>query len=367
MICKSILCLLAFGISLLSAQLCPLVLPEGECVSNSSPCPMGKIQSDTFNCGSSTLQCCYTPAPEDLPEPPCGSRSPISRIFNGKDVLNACKWPWAVQIRTRLSGNNDPPGLSNTYQSCNGVLVRPDIVLTSACCIQTASLLNGNRPANESLLVIAGDYNVDEFDFQGTSLREKFVTVNKAYIHPGNFKKDVTTFNISDLYDDLRADYNIGVLKLEYPVDLGDCIELACLPSMDDITNLSPNELYSLPCHIASWGRHSTSVDNSVILRDAPFNIYPEPICNLIDPSFRSGSTCGRTVQGSMQGVCSGDDGGMVICEDPNTNKYKLFGMINFCKTEGCIAPVGNELVPISNLREQSTMSWINDIIQGNV
>ncbi|ESO83989.1 hypothetical protein LOTGIDRAFT_155299 [Lottia gigantea] len=276
------------------------------------------------------------PNPPTPPPPACGVRKPLrinGRMFNAQNVLDACRWPWIVSIRVRQNSFASPTP-SNTDSLCTGVLVKEDTVLTSANCLHMASVLNNRQRAAPNLLVVAGDLNTKTLDISNPTPRERYHTVCNTSIHPGNYRPDETRATLNDIAgenDIARKSFNIAVLKLNERVELGDCREKACLPSFLDLAT-KDNGVKN--CFMASYGTYDSTQNPSENLKESQVVLYPSYTCDLVSYPFTSapGTTCGRFTEGRPSGLCQGDDGGMVICEDAKTSTWKLFGLIDYAK-----------------------------------
>ena len=57
-----------------------------------------------------------------------------------------------------------------------------------------------------------------------------------------------------------------------------------------------------------------------------------------------------------------GDDGGMVMCQDPTSKVWTLNGLLNFPKFQQCTATTTN-FISITDLRNTDVWNWVTSTV----
>jgi len=234
-------------------------------------------------------------------------------IINGAPA-SECEWIWQVSLE-KSSGHH-----------CGGMLIAPDWVLTAAHCDGVKN-------------VRAGHYNVDEGG--------QVVRIDKWIPHPE--------------YDDKTYEYDIALIRLKSPMQMGGCVGLVCLPDRD----ISPGTT----CWTTGWG----STKQEDYDDRASSQSYPDKLQE-VQVDILSNSACQKKYKGKdditndmicAQGennkgitdACQGDSGGPLVCNVGG--KWSVYGATSWGR--GC----ADEDYPGVYSRVHYSLSWIEDVMGG--
>jgi len=205
---------------------------------------------------------------------------PNISIVNGEPAAE-CAWKWQVGLKSSQRGR----------PWCGGMLISPEWVLTAAHCLEGES--------QRGIYVVAGEHDVSK-----TSGNEQVIRSEKWVDHPQ--------------YNRRSYDFDIGLIKLEKPMEMNGCAGTVCLPSADV-------ELKSgTTCYISGWGTLSSGGKSPTVLQEGAVSVLSNAECKAT--SYRSSQITGsmlcaqgRTRDGRITDACQGDSGGPLVCESAGT------------------------------------------------
>lgn len=295
-------------------DVCPkdaVCLPEILCEANSQtnviPTPCRLSGTGYSNPGV----CCTNAYPDPDPGTPdveCGVGSPsIDTRIKSTNLLKKqakfAEFPWMAIVFFK----------NHTYK-CGASLVDDHWVLTAAHCV------NGYTASD--FRVRLGEYQVDLYD---TLYPYEDYDVASITMHPD--------FNANNLHND------VAVLELSRPVTYRHHINRICLPPPDRV------HADGQECIATGWGKDAFDGGKyQVILKKVSLPVVPYDRCQemlrktrlgrffILDKSF----VCAGGKAG--QDACTGDGGGPLMCLNPNSNRYELYGMTAWgigCGIEG--------------------------------
>jgi len=274
----------------------------------------------------------------------CGVRGAGSKrngtninIINGDDAAT-CDWRWQVGLRETLEKR----------PFCGGMLISPGWVLTAAHCA-----------AAPGLNVLAGITGLNS----GEST-EQHRWASQVIRHP--------SYDVGPP----SASWDIALIRLESPMEMGECVGTVCMPSGGDITPGSK-------CWITGWGSRrqragSMTGQNSMVdpvldrtpgatsslpttLQEAQVTIVSNEDCvkqkGYTQAEIGPSEICAQGL--SSKGVtdaCQGDSGGPLVCE--SEGKYSIYGATSWGK--GC----GDEHHPGVWARIYEAYDWIQHTIE---
>jgi len=237
---------------------------------------------------------------------------PNISIVNGEDAAE-CAWKWQVGLKSSASGR----------PWCGGMLITPEWVLTAAHCLE-------DEP-QQGLYVVAG-----EWDVRSNSGNEQTRRSAKWVDHPR--------------YNIYNSDFDIGLVKLESPMDMNACVGTVCLPE----TDVAPGST----CWITGWGALSWGGKSPNILQEAQVSVLSNEECK--KTGYRSSQITdsmlcaqGRSRSGAIIDACQGDSGGPLVCESSGT--WSVYGATSWGR--GC----AGERYPGIWSRVHESLDWIEE------
>lgn len=205
-------------------------------------------------------------------------------IVNGQDA-DHCEWRWQVGLRQAAD---------SLMPFCGGSLIDTQWVLTAAHCM-----------VMEEFYVTAGDHSANT-----TSGYEQVRKAVQSTKHP--------------YYDSKSMIYDIALVKLETPMELGECVGTVCLP-----TDGQDIPLFS-QCWITGWGTLKSGGAQPDVLKEAAVSVINNKACvenyDYFDTRIHSTMICaqGQNAAGGNTDACQGDSGGPLVCQAEG--KWVLFG-----------------------------------------
>ncbi|XP_049826370.1 brachyurin [Aethina tumida] len=199
-----------------------------------------------------------------------GTKANSLKIVGG-DEVEPHSLPFMAVIKTEIN---------DISIVCGGSLVKENVVLTAAKCVDGASEVE----------ITLGAHNIDEDEDSQVVL-----TSNDFVIHE--------EYNATTRHND------IALINLPAGVPLSASIALAPLPTAGDIFN-SYDEQLGL---VAGWGRdNDTTLVHSPVLRKMEVVIIPLLMCEI--SYFFGLSTSQMCTIGTLgKGICLGDNGGPLM------------------------------------------------------
>lgn len=272
--------------------------------------------------------CTNTIGPKPEPNLLCGeSNAEFATRIKNTNLLDAqskfAEFPWMAIVFFR----------NQTYK-CGASLVDERWVLTAAHCVA------GFEPYD--LKVRLGEWQVDVFD-------EKYpyedYDIASIAVHP--------KFNSANLHND------VAVLELDRPVTYYYHINRICLPPPDRVHPAGTQ------CVATGWGKDAFDGGKyQVIMKKVTLPVVPYDTCQellrktrlglffILDKSF----VCAGGKAG--QDSCTGDGGGPLMCLNPDSGRYELYGMTAW--GIGC----GIEGNPGVYVNVPYFMNWVYEVMQ---
>ncbi|XP_045538526.1 uncharacterized protein LOC123722084 [Papilio machaon] len=210
---------------------------------------------------------------------------------------------------------------SNKSLLCGGVISRPDVVLTSASCVDGLDAKN--------VLVKGGEWKLGIDD---EPLPFQIVQVKTIIFHPG--------YKSGSLKDD------VAILYLSENLRLANNIQPICLPDSKESTNAFYNG--GGECIVTGWGKvvlqahlagsimHSVNV--SLIQPDQCESRLQQDYPHLLDNYDRDSCACGQPTN-PLNNICKVDIGSALACTNGDGH-YVMHGIYSW--DSGC--QTGNQL-----------------------
>ncbi|XP_041480035.1 uncharacterized protein LOC121427594 isoform X5 [Lytechinus variegatus] len=293
----------------------PVCLPNEWLCDGVPDCP---DKSDENNCSS---------LPAVVNSPTCGLTPAItSRIVGGTDALYG-QWPWIASLSVRV---RDLP----FYHLCGATLISDQWAMTAAHCV--------HPPVFE---LIADKLLVGDIDLYGSGATRELLDIESVYVHPA--------------FNEFVIDYDVALIKLSAPVEIGDYISPVCLE-----TSSEESSLYS-QCISIGWGSTVSGGSLSPSLQEATFDLREIEECRNItgDDKLTENNICAWDPRGGVS-ICRGDSGSSLMCQE-YSGTWRLVGITS--ANYGCADannPGVNNLPDIYT-RVSKHWDWVNSVIEG--
>ncbi|KAF7233083.1 hypothetical protein EG68_08078 [Paragonimus skrjabini miyazakii] len=310
----------------------------------------------------------------------CGVRPTMPKIVRkivGGKPADPNSWPWAVRVSYK-SQRQKP----TTF--CGGTLITPQWVITAAHCLlveekrlPVGRLIQLDDYMSGKIYVHLGDHHRNDKE----ETQQDFQVI-KAILHPRYHQK-------------LTADgEDIALIYLSKPAKITTEVNYACLPEKD--MQLEPGT----KCYAVGWGdsrlesspiyTNIQSLINSLLRPFPSFFGYPGPFgrpgfyrpfgrprrdrevttleLHEVELPIVSIDQCSKHYAGLNEDLnicagargkdtCSGDSGGGLYCQFPNSDKWYIAGVTSFGLARGCGRNPGVYTSAIAHL------DWISSVI----
>ncbi|XP_069177246.1 phenoloxidase-activating factor 2 isoform X2 [Procambarus clarkii] len=275
------------------------------------------------------------PRPRNIYTPACGNRNPkgVGGIFKGftESYAQFGEFPWMVVVMTA----DQPLGSGQNAYISGGSLVHPSFVMTAAHYVADK--------AAKDVAVRLGEWNIKA---PTEPIKHQEILVSQIHLHPD--------FNPKSLK------YDVALLQLKQPAQLGPTVDTICLPS--------PFQKFDgSQCVSSGWGKDIFGQEGKYqqILKTVTLPAMNHRSCEAALRRTRLGSNfiLDQTFMcaGGQRGkdLCTGDGGSPLVCPKPgDPNRYVQAGIVAWgigCGTEG---------VPGVYADVSQAMPWINQVVQ---
>lgn len=253
--------------------------------------------------------CCQNAKQVDLlPADHCGVANPnldtrITLSYDRKNQANFGEFPWQGIIF-----------FSNYTFKCGAALISHDYAVSASHCLTDIPYFKSTGQVKlfnpSDLRLRFGEWQVNVFD---EPLNYIDYDILHIYTHP-NFDRPV------------NVRYNLALLKLDRPVEFQYHINTVCLPPAGRVFREGTR------CWATGWGKDGFLGDYQNIMKKVDLPIIGEQLCydwasarlgrrfHLHESLICAGGEEGKD-------TCTGDGGGPLVCQNPDTGYYELAGI----------------------------------------
>ncbi|KAK7892044.1 hypothetical protein WMY93_024007 [Mugilogobius chulae] len=222
----------------------------------------------------------FTPPPGSK----CGAPQVWSSLVHALRVVGGVEatqgsHPWLVSLRKK--------GLT----FCGGAILSEHWIMTAAHCFSSTS-----RESFRSVRVVIGDFDQHIFDEEEQVFTIKGIFVHEKYHHT------------------LPMNYDIALLELNQPIQLGKRVQPVCLPLRDDHTQPDTN------CIVAGWGRTKERGHLSSTLREVQLNLVEPAKCKYVLQTVKSSMLSPQRLNRPPPALT-------VLCAGPETGGRDAWGL----------------------------------------
>ena len=234
-----------------------------------------------------------------------------SRIYAGDKSAHGA-WPWMAAIYKFNS-------MSVWQFICGGSLINNRWIVTAAHCV---------------------------FDDRGTSKEIMRVQLGKQYLYVNNpheqtYMTNVSRAIITKAFNPVTHNDDFALLPLNKNVTLNRFVRPICLHQHPIYYQNSSNLYVGRRAIVIGWGRYvSSHLALSAVLRETTVTIQNKSHCDqlYLYGNLTDSMLCAR---GNQSDACKGDSGGPMMCQNSNTNRFFLCGIVSFGFSKICFSGHG--------------------------
>jgi len=255
------------------------------CYVNSPSTCTDRLESRTYGGKWYSAQACRS-------TPGCGEnakKAQKNRIVGGRPA-DPDEWPWLAALVF--------PAGRGSGQYCGATLISDNHVLTAAHCLAPFE-------ANQ-IKVRLGEY---DFNQDGET---------------GDATFSVASMKMHENYNDVTYDHDIAIIKLDRSVIFSKSIWPICLPQ--------PAETFDRRrAFVIGWGTIYFGGPTSSTLQEVNVRVWDQETCknnyNKLNKKVTDDMLCAGE---QFKDSCQGDSGGPLNCQNPETKKWELCGVVSW-------------------------------------